>query len=187
MAKISNKALYPVKSPVEKKDYLIGTDNATKATNTFPVQDVIALFMDIGITSLPLVTSRSQGDYLSISQSGLTNKITVEDFMAEPVINAGNVSGTITVDLSNGHWYIFTLTGNVSVTLENEQAGARYLFWVYSNGNYSVNAMSLASGGDIYSQGGSLPNPANNAWNLYEGIVINGGMVLTELDNFSAI
>jgi len=187
MAKISNKTLYPVKSPVEQTDYLIGTNNNTKATNTFPIEDILALFTADNITSLPTATSRSQGDYVSISQSGLSKKITVEDFMAEPVINAGNVSGTITVDLSGGHWYIFTLTGNVSVTLENEQAGARYLFWVYSNGNYSVNAMSLASGGNIYCKGGSLPNPANNAWNLYEGIVINGGMVLTELDNFSAI
>lgn len=187
MGRISNKVSYPVKSPVEQTDYLIGTDNITKATNTFPIEDILALFTADNISSLPTVTSRSQDDYLSISQSGLGKKITVEDFMAEPVVNAGNVSGTITVDLSNGHWYIFTLTGNVSVTLENEQAGARYLFWVYSNGNYAVNAMSLASGGNIYSQGGSLPNPANNAWNLYEGIVINGGMVLTELDNFSAI
>jgi len=107
--------------------------------------------------------------------------------MAEPVIDAGQISGSVSVDLSQGHWYKFELTGNVSVTLSNEREGARYLFWVYSNGNYSVNSMTLSSGGDIYSQGGTLPNPANNAWNLYQGYVINGGMVLTEIDNFSAI
>jgi hypothetical protein len=187
MGAISNKTNYPSKSPVSEDDYLIGTDSSDSSTKTFTVSDVLALFTANNIASLPTVTSRGQSDYLSISQSGTAKSITVEDFVAEPVVNAGNVSGTITVDLSQGHWYIFTLIGNVSVTLENEQAGARYLFWVYSNGNYAVSSMSLASGGNIYSQGGSLPNPANNSWNLYEGFVINGGMILTELDNFSAI
>ena len=102
MGRISNKVSYPVKSPVEQTDYLIGTDNITKATNTFPIEDILALFTANNISSLPTVTSRSQDDYLSISQSGLGKKITVEDFMAEPVVNAGNVSGTITVDLSGG-------------------------------------------------------------------------------------
>lgn len=187
MSKISNKVKYPVKSPVVSDDYLIGTDSTNTLTKNFTVGDILSLFTANNIASLPTATTRDQEDYLQISQSGTARKITVEDFMAEPVVNAGNVSGSITVDLSQGHWYIFTLTGNVSVTLQNEQAGARYLFWVYSNGNYAVTAMSLSSGGNIYSQGGSLPNPANNAWNLYEGFVVNGGMVLTELDNFSAI
>ena len=86
MAKISNKTIYPVKSPVEQTDYLIGTNNNTKATNTFPIEDILALFTANNISSLPTVTSRSQDDYVSISQSGLGKKITVEDFMAEPVI-----------------------------------------------------------------------------------------------------
>lgn len=187
MAKISDKESYGVKSPVLPEDFLVGTDAISLATKSFTIGDIISLFTAINIGSLPTITNRGQADYLQISQSGTGKKITVEDFMAEPVINAGDVSGALTVDLSQGHWYTFTLIGDVSVTLQNEQPGARYLFWVYSNGNYAVNAMALASGGNIYSKGGSLPNPANNAWNLYEGLVINGGMVLTELDNFSAI
>ena len=142
---------------------------------------------DKKITQLTELTARTQTDLIAIVNGGETKKINVEDFMAEPVIDVGQVSGSISVDLSQGHWYKFELTGNVSITLSNEQPGATYLFWVYSNGNYAVNAMTLSSGGDIYSVGGNLPNPANNAWNLYKGYVINGGMVLTEIDNFSAI
>lgn len=142
---------------------------------------------DKKISELTQLTARTQDDVIAIVDSNTTKKIRVEDFMAEPVVNAGNVSGSITVDLSQGHWYEFQLTGNVSVTLSNERQGATYLFWVYSNGNYAVNSMTLSSGGNIYSKGGALPNPANNAWNLYKAYVINGGMVLTEIDNFSAI
>jgi len=141
----------------------------------------------VKISALPNLTGRTQNDVIPIVDGGTTYKINVENFMAEPVTDAGQVSGSISVDLSQGHWYKFELTGNVSVTLSNEREGATYLFWVYSNGNYAVNSMTLSSGGDIYSVGGALPNPANNAWNLYKGYVINGGMVLTEIDNFSAI
>jgi len=142
---------------------------------------------DKKISELTQLTARTQDDVIAIVDSSTTKKIRVEDFMAEPVIDAGQISGSVSVDLSQGHWYKFELTGNVSVTLSNEREGARYLFWVYSNGNYSVNSMTLSSGGDIYAVGGTLPNPANNSWNLYKGYVINGGMVLTEIDNFSAI
>jgi hypothetical protein len=142
---------------------------------------------DKKISELTQLTARTQDDVIAIVDGGATKKIRVEDFMAEPVIDAGQVSGSISVDLSQGHWYKFELTSNVSVTLSNEREGATYLFWVYSNGNYAVNAITLSSGGDVYSVGGNLPNPANNKWNLYHGYVINGGMVLTEIGNFSAI
>ena len=143
--------------------------------------------MDKKISQLTQLTARTESDVIAIVNGGSTKKISVEDFIREPVINGGNVSGGISVDLSLAHWFIFTLTGNVSVSLSNEKEGEEFLFWVYSNGNYSINSMTLTSGGNIYCKGGNLPNPANNAWNLYRGFVINGGMVLTELDNFSAI
>ena len=75
----------------------------------------------------------------------------------------------------------------MSVSLSNEKEGEEFLFWVYADGNPSITSMTLTSGGNVYSVGGTLPNIANNAWNLYRGFVINGGLVLTELDNFSAI
>jgi hypothetical protein len=143
--------------------------------------------MDKKISQLTELTARTEQDVIAIVNDGTTKKISVEDFIREPIINAGSVSGGILVNLSLGHWFIFTLTGDVSVRLSNEKEGEEFLFWVYSNGNYSINSMTLDSGGDIYCVGGSLPNPANNKWNLYRGFVINGGLVLTELDNFSAI
>jgi hypothetical protein len=143
--------------------------------------------MDKKISELTQLTARTESDVIAIVNGGSTKKISVEDFIREPVINAGNVSGALSVDLSLGHWFIFTLTGNVSVTLSNEKEGEEFVFWIYSNGNYSVNSMTLTSGGNIYCQSGSLPNPANNKWNFYRGFVLNGGLVLTELDNFSAI
>lgn len=141
---------------------------------------------DVKISQLTQLSARTESDVIPIVNSGVTKKITVEDFTREPVYNAGNVSGSITVDLSLGKWFIFTLTGNVSVTLTNEKEGETFLFWVYANGNFSVTNITL-SGGDVYSVGGNLPNPANNAWNLYQAYVINGGIVLTEIGNFSIV
>lgn len=141
---------------------------------------------DVKISQLTQLSARTESDVIPIVNSGVTKKITVEDFTREPVYNAGNVSGSITVDLSLGKWFIFTLTGNVDVTLTNEKEGETFLFWVYANGNFSVTNITL-SGGDIYSVGGNLPNPANNAWNLYQAYVINGGIVLTEIGNFSIV
>jgi hypothetical protein len=143
--------------------------------------------MDKKISQLTQLTARTESDVIAIVNAGSTKKISVEDFIREPVINAGNVSGSISVDLSVGKWYIFTLTGNVTVTLSNEKEGEEFLFWVYANGSFSVTDMILSSGGNVYSVGGNLPNPANNAWNLYRAFVINGGLVLTEIGNFSAI
>jgi hypothetical protein len=143
--------------------------------------------MDKKISDLTQLTARTEGDVIAIVNSGTTKKITVEDFIREPVINAGNVSGSLSVDLSIGKWFIFTLTGNVTVTLSNEKEGEEFVFWVYSNGNFAVTDMILSSGGNVYSVGGNLPNPTNNKWNFYRGFVINGGLVLTEIGNFSAI
>lgn len=143
--------------------------------------------MDKKISELTQLTARTESDVIAIVNSGVTKKITVEDFIREPVIDGGSISGAQSVDLSTGHWFKFVLIGDVSVTLTNEKEGEEYLFWVYSNGNYSVNSMVLASGGNVYCQNGSLPNPSNNKWNFYRGFVINGGMILTELNNFSAI
>lgn len=143
--------------------------------------------MDKKISELTQLTARTEQDVIAIVNGGSTKKISVEDFIREPVIDGGSISGSYSIDLTQGHWFKFVLVGDVSVELQNEKEGEEFLFWVYSNGNYAVTSMTLASGGDIYSKGGVLPNPANNRWNLYRGFVINGGMVLTELDNFSAI
>lgn len=142
---------------------------------------------NLRISELPEVTGRTHSDLLAIVSGGVTSKINVENFIAEPVFDAGGVSGNISVDLNNYSWFIFTLNGNVNVTLQNQKAGYTYLFWVYANGNFSVTGMTLASGGDVYSVGGSLPNPANNKWNLYQGYAVGNDFILTEIGNFSSI
>lgn len=49
----------------------------------------------------------------------------VED-IAEQVHNAGNVSGAVTLDYTNGHWQYATLTGNVtSLTVNNWPASGK--------------------------------------------------------------
>ena len=143
--------------------------------------------MDKKISQLTELTERKELDVIAIVNQGETKKISVEDFIREPVTDGGSVSGSIQVDLIQGHWFKFNLTGDVSVELLNEKEGETFLFWVYSTGNNAITSMTLASGGDIYCVGGTIPNPANNAWNLYKAYVINGGMVLTEIDNFAAI
>lgn len=143
--------------------------------------------MDKKISQLTQLTARTEQDVVAIVNGGETKKISVEDFIREPVTDGGSVSGAFSVNLEDGHWFKFNLTGNVSVELLNEKEGETFLFWVYSTGNNSITSMTLASGGDIYCVGGTIPNPANNAWNLYQAYVINGGMVLTEIDNFAAI
>ena len=143
---------------------------------------------DLKISQLPEYTGYTTGFYFVGNNSGetITYKITRENLLKNETLNAGNISGTTQVDLSQYNHFIFTLIGNVSVNLLNALEGQSYLFWVYANGNFSVNAMTIDSG-DVYCVGGSLPNPTNNRWNLYQGYSINGDFVLTEIGNFSAI
>ena len=145
--------------------------------------------MDKKISQLTQTTSRLESDVIAIVNGGSTKKIAVEDFIREPLTDGGDVSGSFNVDLSTGHWFKFRLIGNVSVNFTNVKEGEKYLFWVYSNGNYAVNGMTIDGGsGVIYSHNGTLPNPANNAWNLYHGYAVSDTeIVLTELDNFSSI
>ena len=142
---------------------------------------------NLPISQLPPTTGRTHNDLLAIVNAGVTKQINVENFLAEPVFVTDSATGNIVVDLNNYSWFSFVLDGNVNVTLQNQRNGYRYLFWVYANGNYSVTGMTLASGGDVFSVGGSLPNPANNKWNLYQGYAIDGDFILTEIGNFSAI
>ena len=140
----------------------------------------------IKISQLPQVTATTHDDLMVLVQNGVTSQITVEEFHQQQVYDAGSISGSVSVDLSLAHWFKFTLTGNVSVTLTGGTDGETYLFWVYSNGNYAVTAMTYGTG-DVYAVGGNLPNPANNAWNLYQGYTIGGDLILTEIGNFDAI
>jgi len=141
---------------------------------------------NIPISQLPVVTGKTKNDLMVLVQSGITSQIDVQDFFSEPYYNGGNVGGALTVDLSNYKFYIFTLTGNTQVTLNNAVEGYEYWFWVYASGAASVTALS-ATGYDVYTVGGTLPNPANNAWNLYKGLAFDSVFVLTETANFRQV
>lgn len=143
---------------------------------------------DLKISQLPDFTGYTTGAYFVMNNPGetITYKTTRENLLRNETINAGNVSGSIVVDLSQYNHFIFTLTGNVDVALQNAIEGSSYLFWVFANGSFSVSSMTIDTG-NVYSVGGSLPNPSNNAWNLYQGYSINGDFVLTEIGNFSTI
>lgn len=139
------------------------------------------------ISELPLIQSRGLNDILPIVQNSVTDKISIKNLMREPVINAGEISGVVNVDLSQGRWFRFILIGNVEVILNNEAEGEEYLFWVYANGGFAVDSITMPSGRLVYTKGGNIPNPTNNAYNLYKGYVIDGGMVLTLDNNYSAL
>jgi hypothetical protein len=103
------------------------------------------------------------------------------------VVNVGSVSGTISVDLSLGTLYTFTLTGSSSVDFINWKEGQRVQFFVYSNGSHNITAMTISGGGDVYADGGTLPAPTNNGYTLYTGVILNGDMILLEDKSLAAI
>lgn len=106
--------------------------------------------------------------------------------ITQPVIQAGSVAGSINVDLSSGDQFLFTLTGNTSVSFINKKEGQRVLFFVYSTGTHNITAMTI-TGGSVYTTGGSLPTPTNNGYTMYEGWVMGGNMILLEHDGLAAI
>jgi len=103
------------------------------------------------------------------------------------VVNGGNVSGTLSVDLSQGTLFTFTLTGSSSVDFINWREGQRVQFFVYSNGSHNITAMTISGGGDVYTDGGTIPAPTNNGYTLYTGVIMNGDMILLEDKNLAAI
>ena len=141
---------------------------------------------NVPISALSALTASTATSLLPIVEGGITYKITKNDFLTQSAFNAGNVSGTTNVDMSIYRQFIFTLTGDVNVVLQNAETGVEYLFWVYATGASAITSMSV-DGFDLYSVGGTLPNPTNNRWNLYRGNTIDGVFVLNEIGNFSQV
>lgn len=142
---------------------------------------------NIKISELEATTARTLQNVVAIINDNQTKKVTVENLTREPVTDGGSVSGSIPVDLSVSRWFKFELIGDASVVFSNVVEGSTYLFWVYATGSYTVSSMTISGGGSVYSVGGTLPNPNNNSWNLYQAYAVNGDLVLTEIGNFSAV
>lgn len=116
-----------------------------------------------------------------------SDNVHVFETLTRSVYNGGNVSGSITVDLSSGSFYTFAITGNLTnVQFDNWREGGEYEFFVENTGSYTISAMSITGGGSVYVKGGSI-NPTNNGFTKYHGIVMNGNMLLNEELDFQAI
>ncbi len=122
---------------------------------------------DKTITQLDAITTVSETHELAIWNGTTTKKITRSNFMRNTTVAAGSVTGAVSVDLSTGHHFTFTLGGNVDVTLSNPTDGERYVFIVTNGANYNVDSI-VVTGGTMYLEGGALPNVGNTATDTLE-------------------
>jgi hypothetical protein len=102
------------------------------------------------------------------------------------VVNAGSVSGSIDVDLSQGTLFYFTITGNTTPNFINWREGQQIQFWVDNDGSHTVPTATISGGGVVYAKAGTL-NPTNNEITGYYGTIINGNLFLDEHLNFQAV
>lgn len=101
-------------------------------------------------------------------------------------VNGGTVAGSINVDLSLGSLFSFSLSGDVAVNFINWREGQKVQFWVNNLSNWTVTAMTITGGGDVYAKGGAVA-PTNNQITGYYGTIVNGNMFLDEHLNFQVV
>ena len=141
---------------------------------------------DKTITQLDAATTVTETDELAIWTGSTTKKITRSNFMRNTTVNAGSVSGAVSVDLSTGHHFTFTLGGNVDVTLSNPTDGERYVFIVTNGANYNVDSI-VVTGGTMYLEGEALPNVGNTATDIFEAICVGTDIYLYSFKNFGTV
>ena len=142
---------------------------------------------DYLISELPETTSTTAGQVYAVRKDGTTYHITQRNLERHEVVIGGNVSGTLSVDLSVGKTFEFTLTGDVDVTLNNGLDGERYIFVVTNSGSNNVNSITLGTGGNVYCEGGTLPNVTNNGTDIFEGNFIGNDLYLYAHQNFDVV
>ena len=142
---------------------------------------------DYLITDLPETTTTTADQAYATRKAGTTYYITQRNIERHEVVNAGNVSGAVSVDLSAGKTFEFTLTGDIDVTLNNGLDGERYIFLVTNSGSNNVSSMTLGTGGNVYAEGGSLPNVTNNGTDIFEGHFIGNDLYLYAHTNFGVV
>lgn len=141
---------------------------------------------DKTITQLDAATTVSETDELAIWTGSTTKKITRSNLMRNTTVAAGSVSGAISVDLSTGHHFTFTLAGNVDVTLTNPTDGERYAFIVTNGANYLVDSI-VVTGGTMYLEDGSVPNVTPNKTDIFEAICVGTDLYLYSPKNFDTV
>lgn len=164
----------------------INTDTSTITSSTGTTiigGDNVSITNKKGLIALGLSNRTPAYDDTTFVENSHTYK--VESF---DVIAAGNVGGTISVDLSLGTLFTFTLTGSSSVDMVNGREGQRVQFFVYSTGGHSITAITINSGlGSVYTANGNLPSPTNNGYTLYTGVIMGGNMILLEDKSLAAV
>jgi len=148
-------------------------------------------------TNFESLTLVSNATYIGISStitgnnqySGTTHteSLHVYNQFSHEIIDGGNVSGVVPVNLNLGSVYKFTLVGNItSLDFTGWREGGDYKFWVTSTGNFNISAATIDGGGDVLAKGGSL-NPTNSGFTKYTGTVIDGNMILNEELDFQVV
>jgi hypothetical protein len=116
-----------------------------------------------------------------------TESLHVYNQFSHEIIDGGNVSGVVSVNLNAGSVYKFTLVGTItSLDFTGWREGGDYKFWVTSTGNFNINAATIDGSGDVLAQGGAI-NPTNSGFTKYTGTVIDGNMILNEELDFQVV
>jgi len=132
---------------------------------------------DKKISELVELSTPVQSDVVPIVDSATTKKITLKNLVRTPVVAAGNVTGSLTVDLSTGNVFTFTLVGNVDVTLENALDGEKFYFIVTNDGSHNVDSITV-TGGTFYGVGSTVPNVTNNGTDVFEAICVGSDIYM---------
>lgn len=119
----------------------------------------------------------------------------IHTFLTETfnVVDAGNVSGSISVDCSTGTIFLFTLIGNTTPNFTNVRDGQRFIFIVYNNGSWTVPTATVNGvAGTVFSKNSTI-NPTNNSYSKYTATYSsaanggNGALFLDEELAFGAV
>jgi hypothetical protein len=132
---------------------------------------------DKKISELVELSTPVQSDVVPIVDSATTKKITLKNLVRKPVIAGGDISGTVTVDLSVGNMFAFTLVGNVDVTIENALDGEKFYFIVTNSGSNNVDSIAV-TGGTFYGVGSTVPNVTNNGIDVFEAICVGSDIYM---------
>lgn len=132
---------------------------------------------DKKISELVELSTPVQSDVVPIVDSATTKKITLKNLVRTPVVAAGNVTGSLTVDLSTGNVFTFTLVGNVDVTLQNALDGEKFYFIVTNADSHNVDSI-VVTGGTFYGVGSTVPNVTNNGIDVFEAICVGSDIYM---------
>jgi len=132
---------------------------------------------DKKISELVELSTPVQSDVVPIVDSATTKKITLKNLVRTPVVAAGNVTGSLTVDLSTGNVFTFTLVGNVDVTLQNALDGEKFYFIVTNADSHNVDSIAV-TGGTFYGVGYTVPNVTTNGIDVFEAICVGSDIYM---------